>query len=75
MGLLAYRVLTGVLPVWPFDWPPAGYAVLRRKAHPDLITVLRKSLEMRPSRRYRDASEMLRAYRVAKRRALRKYQR
>jgi eukaryotic-like serine/threonine-protein kinase len=70
LGLIFYKVLTGILPDWPFDWPPRGYAILRRKAHPDLIAVIRKSLEMRPSRRYRDANELMRAFRVVKARTL-----
>jgi serine/threonine protein kinase len=72
MGLLSYRILAGVLPEWPYQWPPCGYANLRRKAHPDLISVIRKSLEIRPNRRYRDASDMLGAFRKAKRKCLRR---
>lgn len=71
LGLLIYKILTGILPEWPFDWPLTGYATLRRKAHPDLIAVIRKSLEMRPSRRYRDANELHRAFRSVKARSLR----
>ena len=70
IGLIAYKILTGHLPEWPFDWPPTGYATLRRKAHPDLIAVIRRSLEMRPSRRYRDANDLLRAFRAVKARSL-----
>jgi serine/threonine-protein kinase len=72
MGLLSYRILAGVLPEWPYQWPPCGYANLRRKAHPDLIAVIRKALEIRPNRRYRDASDMLGAFRKAKRKCLRR---
>ncbi len=71
LGLIAYKVLTGHLPEWPFDWPPPGYATLRRKAHSDLIQIIRRSVDMRPSRRYRDANEMLIAFRRVKPRALR----
>ena len=70
IGLIAYKIFTGHLPEWPFDWPPTGYATLRRKAHPDLITVIRRSLEMRPSRRYRDANDLLRAFRAVKARSI-----
>jgi serine/threonine-protein kinase len=75
MGLLAYRILAGTLPEWPYAWPPPGYANLRRKAHPDLIDVVRRSLEVKPSKRFRDAGEMLRAYQRAKRKSLRRLQR
>ena len=71
LGLLMYKVLTGHLPEWPFDWPFEGYAALRRKAHPDFIEIIRRSLQMRPSKRYRDANEMLTAFRRVKPRALR----
>jgi eukaryotic-like serine/threonine-protein kinase len=70
LGLIAYKILTGYLPEWPFDWPPDGYVTLKRKAHPDLIAVIRRSLEMRPSHRYRDANDLLRAFRVVKARSL-----
>lgn len=70
IGLIAYKILTGHLPEWPFDWPPSGYATLKRKAHPDLIAVIRRSLEMRPSRRYRDGNDLLRAFRAVKARSI-----
>ena len=70
LGLIAYKILTGHLPEWPFDWPPNGYVTLKRKVHPDLIAVIRRSLEMRPSHRYRDANDLLRAFRVVKARSL-----
>ena len=72
LGLLAFRILAGVLPEWPFAWPPKGYATLRRKVTPEMVDVLRKSLEMRPNRRYNDAGEMLRAFQPAKRKCLRR---
>ena len=70
IGLIAYKILTGHLPEWPFEWPPAGYATLRRKAHPELIAVIRRALELRPSRRYRDANDLLRAFKVVKAKSL-----
>jgi eukaryotic-like serine/threonine-protein kinase len=70
LGLIIYRMFTGHLPEWPFDWPLKGAANLRRKAHPELIAVLRKSLEMKPSKRYKDAAEMLAALVRVRRKAL-----
>jgi serine/threonine-protein kinase len=70
IGLIMYKILTGHLPEWPFDWPPPGKATLKRKTHPALIAVIRKSLETRPSNRYRDANELLRAFRFVKSRSL-----
>lgn len=70
LGLIIYRMFTGQLPEWPFDWPLTGAANLRRKAHPELIAVVRKSLEMKPSKRYRDAGEMLAALERVRRKAM-----
>jgi serine/threonine-protein kinase len=71
IGLIVYRILTGELPEWPFDWPMSGAATLRRRAHPELIAFIRKSLELRPSKRFRDANEMLAAFQKVKRKSLR----
>jgi serine/threonine-protein kinase len=62
-GLLVYRMLTGHLPEYPFKWPPPDYAKLRRKARPKFIALLRKSLELQPRRRFRDADALYEAYR------------
>jgi serine/threonine-protein kinase len=70
IGLIAYKILTGHLPEWPFEWPPLGYAILRRKVHPDLIQLIRRSVEMRPSRRFHDANDMLVAFRRIKPRSM-----
>ena len=70
LGLVIYRMLTGHLPEWPFEWPPEGYRRLRQRAHPDMVAVLKKALEVSPRKRFRDASSMLRAFRPAKRRTL-----
>ncbi|MFN6400202.1 MAG: serine/threonine-protein kinase [Planctomycetota bacterium] len=71
IGVLSYRVLTSVLPEWPFDWPPKGLANLKRKVHGDLVEVLRKAMEPRPAHRFQDANSLLRAYLPAKRKTLR----
>ncbi len=48
LGLIMCKMLTGYLPEWPFDWPFPGNQTLKRKAHPELIELLRKTLEIRP---------------------------
>ncbi|MFO1065675.1 MAG: serine/threonine-protein kinase [Pirellulales bacterium] len=75
LGLIMYRMFTGTLPEWPFEWPMKGYPALRRRAHPELVAVLRKAMEVRPNKRYRDADEMLSALQRVKRRALLFYHR
>jgi eukaryotic-like serine/threonine-protein kinase len=70
LGLVIYRMLTGNLPEWPFDWPPEGYRRLRQRVHPDMVAVLRKALEISPRKRHRDATILLKEFRAAKRKTL-----
>ncbi len=62
MGMVLYRMLTGVLPEWPFDWPGPGYHRLRGRAHPDLIALLKRAIDPNPRKRFRDAAQMLVAF-------------
>jgi len=59
VGLIIYRMLTGQLPSWPFEWPPPGYDRLRGKVHPDFIAFLRRSIEVDARKRYPSAVQML----------------
>ena len=61
IGLIAYEILTGVLPTWPFEWPPEGYERFREKVPEPVQTVLRKAAEFDPRRRYPDATDFHRA--------------
>ena len=58
MGLVLYRMFSGKLPEWPFDWPMSGYDRLRTRARPELVDVLRKAIQLDPGKRYRDAVQM-----------------
>jgi len=71
VGLILYRLFSGHLPEWPYDWPPAGYEKLRRRLHPDMIALIRRAIEPQPRKRFRDADVMLQAFRRAKVRTLR----
>ncbi len=63
LGLLMYRILSGVWPTYPFDWPPPGFQNLRRKGiHPALIKMIRKSMNSRPLDRFVDAVKMEAVY-------------
>jgi len=55
LGLIAYEILTGVLPTWPFDWPPPRYEKFEEKVPAPLRPVLRKAAAFDPERRYPDA--------------------
>ena len=69
-GLILYRMLTGVLPEWPYLWPLPGFERLRGRVHPDLIQLLHRSLQTDPYKRYADARAMLRALKGLRPRAL-----
>jgi serine/threonine-protein kinase len=62
LGLVIYRLLSGHLPAWPFDWPLPGHARLRKKVHPDLLLLLRRALEIDARKRHADAVQMAAAY-------------
>ncbi len=70
LGLLLYRMFTGHLPEWPFEWPPAGHAILRRKLHPDMIAMIRRSIEVNARKRFPHGSAMLAEFQRVKRRAV-----
>lgn len=71
MGLLIYRMFSGELPEWPFDWPPPGAERLRRTVSRDFIAFLRRSIEVRERKRFRDGVQMQRAFEKVAPRALR----
>lgn len=71
IGLIAYRMLAGKWPEYPFEWPFPAADRLRRRAHPDLIGVIRKSVQIRPRDRYRDAGQMLAAWEATRLKAIR----
>ena len=45
LGLVIYKLLTGELPEWPYEWPPPGYRRLRSRVKPPLVAWLRKAAE------------------------------
>ena len=74
LGLLIYRMLSGHLPEWPYEWPPVGIEKLKGRVPGPLIEVIRKSVTLDHRARYRDAEAMLDAWKRARRsvRAVRK---
>ena len=71
LGLILYRMLSGRLPEWPFEWPPPGYERLRGRMHDDLIGLVRRAIQVDPKKRFQDAGYMLTAFQKVKVRALR----
>ncbi len=58
IGLVLYRMFSGKLPEWPFEWPLAGYDKLQARVRPELIGILRKAIQLDPKKRYDDAVQM-----------------
>ena len=58
VGLVLYRLFSGKLPEWPFNWPMIGYDRLKARVRPDLIELLRRAIQLDPADRYRDAMQM-----------------
>ena len=71
LGLVLYRLLSGKLPEWPFEWPLAGHDKLAARVRPELIEVFRKSIQLDPKLRYSDATQMQAAFARAQRHARR----
>ena len=71
MGLILYRMFSGTLPEWPYDWPMEGYKRLRETTHPALMKIIRKAIALRPGDRFADGEEMLDAFWHVKSRAKR----
>ncbi len=69
MGLVLYRMFSGKLPEWPFDWPMAGHDTLSARVRPELIEVLRKAIQLDPAKRYRDAVQMQSDFELSQRHA------
>lgn len=62
LGLVIYEMLSGHVPDWPYDWPPPHIQRVRAKLKPKLVDWLRKSIEVRPEHRYKNANAMYREF-------------
>jgi len=69
-GLLVYRLMTGVLPEWPFTWPYPNAARAKAAWHPDLIRLVRKATMVDESQRFAHGGAMLAAFRSLQERAM-----
>jgi serine/threonine-protein kinase len=62
-GLVLYRMLSGALPEWPYEWPLPGLDKLRRRYPAALLDFFRRALRVDHRKRFADAEQMLAAYR------------
>ena len=62
LGLVLYRLFSGKLPEWPYAWPLAGYERLAARVRPELVGILKKAIQLDPSKRYADAIDMQAAF-------------
>ncbi len=71
LGLVFWQMLTGLLPIWPFDWPADGASRLRTRVHPELIHLLERALKLDDRKRFRDAEQLRLSWRRVRSKALR----
>lgn len=72
LGLLIYRMFSGQLPEWPFDWPPPGHDRLQKQISPKFIALLERALSVDHRERFKDAQQMNNAYRRIRPRSLKR---
>jgi serine/threonine-protein kinase len=65
MGLVLYRLFSGKLPEWPFEWPLPAHDRLQARVRPEFVEMLKKAIQLDPAKRYRDATQMLAAFETA----------
>ena len=58
VGLIAYELLTGTRPTFPFEWPLDGHRRFASKVPLPVQPVLRKAIAFDPKKRYHDAVEL-----------------
>jgi serine/threonine-protein kinase len=58
LGLVIYELLSGYLPEWPYDWPPRRVQRIRTRLKPSLVEWLRRSIQVRPEKRFKNAVAM-----------------
>jgi serine/threonine-protein kinase len=66
LGLVLYRMFSGKLPEWPFNWPMIGHERVMARVGPDLAAIIRKAIKLDPADRYKDAVHMYADFRKVK---------
>lgn len=74
VGLVLYRLFSGKLPEWPFDWPLAGYDTLTSRVRPEVVEFLRHAIQLDPNKRFSNAIQMYAEFEKLQTRARRQRQ-
>lgn len=69
-GLVLWRLMSGRLPSWPYDWPFPGHAKAEAGWSPALIRLVRKATAVREEGRFANANLMLRSFERLKKKAV-----
>jgi len=69
-GLLLWRLMSGALPEWPFQWPYPGAARVATRWHPGLTRLVRKATHVDDRKRFPSAVPMLQAFQKISERAI-----
>ncbi len=62
MGLVIFRLLSGVLPEWPFEWPLPGQDRLESRVRPEFVHFLRQAIQIDAKKRFANAEVMQTAF-------------
>ena len=70
-GLVIWRLMSGRLPTWPYDWPYPGMARAEAGWDPSLIRLVRKATQVREEKRFANANLMLQSFQRLAHKAMR----
>jgi len=62
MGLVIYRMLSGALPEWPFEWPLPAQERLTQRVRPEFVRFLKRTIQIDPKQRFANAIVMQTAF-------------
>jgi len=74
LGLIIYRMISGLWHEYPYEWPAPGMSRVRRRVTPEFIDFVARSIDPLPRGRYRDALHLQNAFRKARTSVMRKHQ-
>lgn len=58
VGVILYEYIAGVLPRWPFEWPPRGYDRLKQRTSLSFAAFVKQALAVNLKKRFANADKM-----------------